>query len=113
VSFLSNLEGQQQNLGITLWPLIVRAVRKMNYLEAAKHLVGPTIPVKGTGRFCLRTPMGAYLFETRAEAVAQILDPKYCSIVDLAPAPPSARTIGDFYDADEARRERREAREKA
>jgi hypothetical protein len=85
----------------------------MNYLETAKRLLGPDCPVQGHGRWCLKTPMAAYLYETREAAVASMLDPndKYCRVFDLSPAPRAARTIGDAYDPEELRRERRERRQ--
>lgn len=85
----------------------------MNYLETAKRLLGPECPVSGSGRWCLKTPMAAYLFETREAAIATMLDPndKYCRVFDLMPAPLVARTIPDAYDPEELRRERREQRQ--
>jgi hypothetical protein len=86
-----------------------------NFLEAAKRRF-PDMCIGGSGRFALYTPAaGKYgkilLFETREQAAAQILDPKRVQIVDLLePAVPVCRTVPDAYDADEARRERRERR---
>ena len=57
-----------------------------NHLERAKRLLGPNCPVmSGNGRWCLRTPVGAYLFETRAEAARSVLDPnsRYIRIFDI------------------------------
>jgi hypothetical protein len=61
-------------------------VNPSNNLERAKRLLGPSCPVlSGNGRWCLKTPMGAYLFETRAEAARNVLDPnsKYIRIFDI------------------------------
>jgi hypothetical protein len=87
----------------------------MNFLEICKRRF-PTQVVGGSGRFALYTPaagpMGKILlFETREEAQSHILDPKRVQMVDLLiqQAKP-CRTVPDFYDADELRRERRERR---
>jgi hypothetical protein len=56
------------------------------HLERAKRLLGPNCPViSGNGRWCLRTPMGAYLFTSRNEAERSVLDPssKYVRIFDI------------------------------
>lgn len=87
-----------------------------NWLEIAKRNF-PGFVVGGNGRFALYTPaageMGKILlFENRDEAAAQILDPKQVQIIDLAPAPKPTRIIGDAYDPEEHRRERREQRSK-
>jgi hypothetical protein len=86
-----------------------------NFLEAAKRRF-PGHVVGGSGRWALYTPcagpMGKILlFENRADAAAQILDPKRVQIVDLLALPVSTcKTVADFYDPDELRRERRERR---
>ena len=57
-----------------------------NHLERAKRLLGPSCPVlSGNGRWCVRTPMGAYLFTTRTEAERSVLDPssRYVRIFDI------------------------------
>jgi hypothetical protein len=87
----------------------------MNFLEVAKRRF-PLNCVGGAGRYALYTPAaGQYgkilLFESREQAAAHILDPKRVQIIDLLePAVPVCRTVPDAYDADEARRERRERR---
>jgi hypothetical protein len=65
-----------------------------NHLERAKRLLGPNMPIlSGNGRWCLRTPMGAYLFNSRDEAERSVLDPssKYVRIFDIGTDEP-ART---------------------
>jgi hypothetical protein len=52
-----------------------------NYLEKAKRLTDGR--VVGQGRYLLITPMTCFLYGTRAEAEAQILDHKHCKVVDL------------------------------
>jgi hypothetical protein len=86
-----------------------------NFLELCKRSF-PGHVVGGSGRFALYTPaagpMGKILlFENRDDAAAHILDLKRVQIVDLLePATPLCRTIGDAYDPEELRRERREQR---
>jgi hypothetical protein len=85
----------------------------MNYLESAKRLLGPDCPVSGQGRWCLKTPMAAYLFETREAAVASLLDPndRYCRVFDLVPGPlPKCMNRKD--DAEDRAWERRQQGEK-
>jgi hypothetical protein len=85
-----------------------------NWLEAAKRNHGPDCRVYGTGRWCIYTRYDniARLYETREEADAQILDPRYVQVTDLAGLTMTAdellAKIPDRYDPEEARRERRE-----
>jgi hypothetical protein len=60
----------------------------MNWLETAKRR-WPTHCIGGCGRFAVYTPsMGPLskilLFESRGEAEAQIVDPRFAHVVDLA-----------------------------
>jgi hypothetical protein len=89
-----------------------------NFLEAAKRRY-PDQVVGGSGRYAVVTPCAGplgkiLLFESRDEAQAIILDPKRAHIVDLGglSGDELLAKIPERYDADEARRERRESREK-
>ena len=94
-------------------------MNSVNHLERAKRLLGPTCPVlSGNGRWCLRTPLGAYLFTTRTEAERSVADPnsRYIRIVDLGTdeeGQAALERMPDRYDPEEARRERREKRASA
>lgn len=87
-----------------------------NHLERAKRMLGPNMPVlSGNGRWCLRTPMGAYLFSTREEAERSTpdLSNKYIRIFDIGTDEADTAMldkIRDVYDPEEARRERRAKR---
>jgi len=66
-----------------------------NYLEKAKRLTDGR--VAGHGRWMLITPMTCFLYETRAQAEAQILDHKHCRVVDLGyttPVPEHCKDLG-------------------
>jgi hypothetical protein len=83
-----------------------------NYLEIAKRRF-PSHCVGGNGRFALYTPSAGplskiLLFDTHAEAVRQIVDPKCVQVVDLDFNIESAlEKMRDPYDPEERRRERR------
>ena len=102
----------------------------VNFLELCKRRF-PSAIVTGNARwavcsFCAGKPQtvtahvnSVTLVEEKDVAEALCKGPcgrKYCCYVhelnDLAPAPFICRTIGDPYDVDEARRERREARKR-
>ena len=54
----------------------VRKMNSANHLERAKRLHGVNMLVLSDScRWCLGTPMGTYLFETRTEAEASTPDP--------------------------------------
>lgn len=84
-----------------------------DFLTRAKRLLGPDCPVSGSGRWCLKTPCGAYLFETRDAAVASLLDPndKYCRVFDLLPGP-ALNCMSRRDDAEDREWERRFDRER-
>jgi hypothetical protein len=89
-----------------------------NWLEIAKRNHGPDCRVNGNGRWCIYTRYDniARLYETREEADAQVLDARYVQVTDLAglmlTGDELLAKIPERYDPDEARRERRESREK-
>lgn len=87
-----------------------------NNLERAKRFLGPNCPVlSGNGRWCLKTVMGAYLFNSRDEAERATPDPssRYIRIFDIGTDEEAAAALArmrDPYDPEEARRERRAQR---
>lgn len=89
-------------------------VAQINNLERAKRLLGASCPVlSGSGRWCLRTPLGAYLFNSRDEAERATLDPssKYVRIFDIGTDEAdnaALERMRDPYDPEERRRERQQ-----
>jgi hypothetical protein len=86
-----------------------------NFLEVCKRRF-PTNCVAGNGRYAVYAPAAGplskiLLFDTHAEAVRQIVDPRYAQVVDLGfDADAALENMPDLEDADERRKRRREAR---
>jgi hypothetical protein len=84
----------------------------INFLEIAKRKWSGA-SITGSGRYSVRLMNGRDIrlfstFEEAAEFCSQSPSYKY---LDLAAEPPApCRTVGDAYDPDELRRERREKR---
>lgn len=85
------------------------------HLERAKRLLGPNCPVhSGSGRWCVKTQLGAYLYETKAEAERSVVDPsgKYVRIFDIGEDTNWLEKMPDRHETAEERRERRAERER-
>lgn len=72
-----------------------------NNLERAKRLLGPNMPIlSGDGRWCVRTPMGAYLFDTKDEAERSFPNPdrRYVRVFDVGPEVDMAEVLARMPD---------------
>jgi hypothetical protein len=85
-----------------------------NWLEVAKRKWSGA-SITGSGRYSVRLMDGKNIrlfetFESAAELCSQSAAYRFTDLAQEPPAP--CRTVGDAYDPDELRRERREARER-
>ena len=85
-----------------------------NWLETAKRKWSGA-SITGSGRYSVRLMDGKNIclfetFESAAEFCSQSAAYRFTDLAQEPPAP--CRTVGDAYDPDELRRERREARER-